>query len=589
MREEISDVIDCSVVFLPGDPARASRFALWFPEGEAPRGLAPDAVPYAGPLGPLLGPGLLGPGGPGPLVPDGGALAELEVLSSELVPETVSVLLLPVGAALPLLTRARAAAEEEPALAGTPAAFWGAAALLALEFTARGLLLPGLTATDHDSWRAGPFGAEELRRIRELAAAMPPDAHCVPVPGPGPLLLPDPEELLRSFLDAVADTLPRSPAAEAAAGGPAFAASAPRRVPAHRAWAEDVAGVHDAGVRISLRVEVPVPAAEPEGEDGPGTLATGAVPVGAFRVVLRLQGPAGPEDVADAAEVWAGGHPGFPARARMDALLALRRAARAWPPLAPLLTAAVPDSVELADEEVAELLGAGERALAAEGVPVVWPPALARRLTARAVVGEPADGDGSEDGGNDRRGGPLGDGPGDAGADGGAVGPTSFLAPGALFSFDWRFALGGRELTRAELDRLAESKRPLVRLRDGWVLVDPAEARRARSRQERKLTPAEALSAALTGSAEVDGATVEVRAAGALERLRARLTDPDAAGAAPVPAPPGLAATLRDYQLRGLEWLVRLTSLGLGGCLADDMGLGKTVTLIALHLHRAQD
>ncbi|WP_411572680.1 DEAD/DEAH box helicase [Streptomyces xanthophaeus] len=32
-----------------------------------------------------------------------------------------------------------------------------------------------------------------------------------------------------------------------------------------------------------------------------------------------------------------------------------------------------------------------------------------------------------------------------------------------------------------------------------------------------------------------------------------------------------------------------MTSLGLGACLADDMGLGKTVTLIALHLHRAQD
>ena len=49
-----------------------------------------------------------------------------------------------------------------------------------------------------------------------------------------------------------------------------------------------------------------------------------------------------------------------------------------------------------------------------------------------------------------------------------------------------------------------------------------------------------------------------------------------------------LAATLRDYQLRGLNWLHRMTSLGLGGCLADDMGLGKTVTLIALHLRRQE-
>ena len=53
--------------------------------------------------------------------------------------------------------------------------------------------------------------------------------------------------------------------------------------------------------------------------------------------------------------------------------------------------------------------------------------------------------------------------------------------------------------------------------------------------------------------------------------------------------PPALTAHLRDYQLRGLNWLADMTSLGLGGCLADDMGLGKTITLIALHLHRQSD
>ena len=55
-------------------------------------------------------------------------------------------------------------------------------------------------------------------------------------------------------------------------------------------------------------------------------------------------------------------------------------------------------------------------------------------------------------------------------------------------------------------------------------------------------------------------------------------------------APPaGLDGTLRAYQLRGLRWLDRMTSLGFGGCLADDMGLGKTVTVVALHLRRRAD
>jgi len=40
-------------------------------------------------------------------------------------------------------------------------------------------------------------------------------------------------------------------------------------------------------------------------------------------------------------------------------------------------------------------------------------------------------------------------------------------------------------------------------------------------------------------------------------------------------------ATLRPYQLAGLNWLGLLDALGFGACLADDMGLGKTLQLLA--------
>ena len=53
-----------------------------------------------------------------------------------------------------------------------------------------------------------------------------------------------------------------------------------------------------------------------------------------------------------------------------------------------------------------------------------------------------------------------------------------------------------------------------------------------------------------------------------------------------LPEPPGLDATLRPYQRRGVAWMSEMVELGLGGVLADDMGLGKTIQLIALHLHR---
>ncbi len=49
----------------------------------------------------------------------------------------------------------------------------------------------------------------------------------------------------------------------------------------------------------------------------------------------------------------------------------------------------------------------------------------------------------------------------------------------------------------------------------------------------------------------------------------------------PAPAPaPGLP--LRDYQIRGYEWMYMLDRLHMGGILADDMGLGKTIQIIAL-------
>lgn len=266
--------------------------------------------------------------------------------------------LLPVRAALPVLTRARARANGHRA-----SVFWGAVAVEALHLVARGLLLPGLSAAEHDAWRVGPLDAEGTERVRHLAAAMPPEAHAVPVGGAGPLRLPDPEPLVRSFLDAVADTLPRSPAAELLTAGPAYASWAPRPSPELRGWALDVAAGHDTGVRLSLRVEVRgLSAAGPQN----------ARPT--FRAVPQVHSVSDPGLVADTAQVW-GGTVGeaFGTRARMDALLALRRAARAWPSLTPLLSATVPDAVELTDEEITELLGAGSRALAAAGVDVHWP------------------------------------------------------------------------------------------------------------------------------------------------------------------------------------------------------------------------
>ncbi|MFF4787489.1 SNF2-related protein [Streptomyces griseorubiginosus] len=511
-----------AAIFLPAPLPREGRIAFWDP-GDAPLPAA-SPEPEARPV----------------------ERTELTVVrphGAGVRRRTAPALSLPVGEALPLLVRARRDPAAHPATA-----CWGAAAQHALRLTARGRLLPGLTATGHDAWRAGPLDPEDIAHLRAIAAALPYEGHAVPLPGTGPLRLPEPEALMRSFLDAVADTLPRTPAAPFAAGRP-FADRAPQRLPHAHEWAAEVAAGMDAGVRISLRLDLS--ASRLFNADDAGARSAGAA-------IVQVHSLADPTLVADAAALWAGEADAvFGPRARVDAALAVRRAARVWPPLDRLSEQDVPDVLALSDEELGDLLGVAATRLAAAGVAVHWPRDLAQDLTAAAVVRS---------------------------APGSATDGTGFFESEELLQFRWQLALGGDPLSEAEMDMLAEAHRPVVRLRDQWVLVDPALVRKARKRELGLLDPVDALSVALTGSAEVDGETVEAVPVGALAALRDRLTT----GVRPAEPPPGLHATLRDYQLRGLAWLDLMTSLGLGGCLADDMGLGKTITVIALHLRRAR-
>ena len=185
--------------------------------------------------------------------------------------------------------------------------------------------------------------------------SMPASARALPLTNSR---VPVAEELLREFLDAVADGMPRSPAAAKAHRTNLFTATAPQRADRLRTWADEVSAGLDTGVRISLRIE----------------LADSL----AFSAVVQLHSLKDPTLVRDADDVWSDDVPGFGPRARIDATLAIRRAARVWQPLSRLLDSAVPDRMDLADEEVAELLAGFAQRLAAAGVDVHWPRSLGR-------------------------------------------------------------------------------------------------------------------------------------------------------------------------------------------------------------------
>jgi superfamily II DNA or RNA helicase len=448
---------------------------------------------------------------------------------------TVPATLLPIRAALPRLLDGAPTSET--------ARFWAAAATWALTLVARGRLQPAVTPSGYDAWRVGPLDAEDAQRFAALVAACPPAAHALAVPGTRPLRMRGATDVVRKFCDAVADTIARTAAAPVTTAHPAFADDARHDVSHLKPWFDDN-GRGLTGARAGLRVV--------ETDDGND-----------LKAVIQLRGRDDPALVVDAADLWRA-----PATvlerlgtgAEADLLLALRRGARAWPPLAKTLESAAPTELALDDDAIADLLGDGAEALTAAGLEVLWPKdLLLDGVTVRAVATTPT-----------------------LPSEGGEG-----FALDQVLQFRWEATVGGERLTDAELAELAEAKRPLVRLRGRWLRVDAALIQRLRRPRPQKLSAMEALAASLTGKIVVEDEILAFEASGGVADLAARLSAvADSRDTATTRPPERLAATLRPYQLRGLRWLAEMTALGFGGCLADDMGLGKTVQLIALHLLR---
>ncbi len=443
---------------------------------------------------------------------------------------------LPMRAALPVLTRAHARDDIHPSVALVTGA-----ALLGLRLVAAGRFEP---EPGGGGWRPAVLTAAEDQRVDDLARS---HGHVDEASA---------RELITQVVAAVVDAVPRRPPVDRPS---AVTAPFPPRLQDRlaRTPAAAAGGGAAAGgdlVSVSLRVE----ADEEE-------LVAGAV-----RLVLQVRDEHDPLHVADAAVLWAASETehGFGPRARLHATLALRRAADAWPVLDRLLELEVPDQITLDTDELVSLLDHGVAALQGRGVDVLWPRTLGRDLTTRTVLDRAPTPQAQEE--------PL---------------QTGLFGPDALFAFNWQVALHGEPLTEAEMDQLATAAGPVLKLRDNWMVVDPAVARRAKKRLVRTARPTQALAAALTGVVEVDSRDEQVVVGASLLRVRERLrrnAEHALAAGAGVEQPAGLRGTLRAYQARGLAWLAELTDLGLGGCLADDMGLGKTITLIALQLRRVE-
>ncbi|MGR6916594.1 SNF2-related protein [[Actinomadura] parvosata] len=277
-----------------------------------------------------------------------------------------------------------------------------------------------------------------------------------------------------------------------------------------------------------------------------------------WRVELALQAADDPSLYVPAAQVW-GGVTGLPGRPERELLTGLGRAVRLYPELDRALRVPEPSELVLDTAGAFGFLRQAAPLLQAAGFGVQLPrwagrTRLGLKLTTRTRKQQSA-----------------------------AAGQGFGMRE--LVDFRVDLAVGDETISEAELAELARLKVPLVRVRGQWVELDDRQLKAALRAVEGSRTGAASAAEILRQVVRSDDEELpllEIDADGVLGDLLSgqaerRLT--------PLATPPGLDATLRPYQERGLAWLSFLSGLGLGGVLADDMGLGKTITTLALLVH----
>ena len=165
--------------------------------------------------------------------------------------------------------------------------------------------------------------------------------------------------------------------------------------------------------------------------------------------------------------------------------------------------------------------------------------------------------------------------------------PT-FLGLEQLVDYHWEIALGDRTLDEAEFGELARLKQQVVFRHGRWLRLDAEALNRSLEFLERegragkvKLSKVLKLGGELQKSGGLPLMDFIVK--GDFTRSLDDL-EPDKTLEL-LPAPAKFRGTLPPYQVHGFSWMLFLSGLGLGACLADDMGLGKTVQMIAVLAH----
>ena len=467
---------------------------------------------------------------------------------------------------------------------GADVAFWASATRFVFELLAGQRYLPALVEDEAGCralWRPVTVAPDDQARLAKLAEAMPPAARSVcrraaePEPGPRALLDDFVAVAVDAFARLSADFGQRRTGKSRSSPGELWLAALTADDPAialpeafleqYRDWSQ-LAPAGSSNFRLSFRLD------PPDTAPGAGIFIP---PVNAANWAVRyfLQSTSDLSLLVPAEAVWRerGSSLRFLNRnfdqPQENLLAGLGLAARIFAPIEASLRHARPEACELTAEQAHAFIREAALLLQGAGFGVLLP-GLSTKLGVRVKLGAKAQSKKAPQGG------------------------VAKLGFQSAIAFDWELALGDQPLTRAEFERLAALKVPLVQIRGQWVEVRPEQLQQAldfvtKHDQAGDIALDEVLRLALAPGQVAGLPVTEVQADGWIGELLARLADHQQLARLPLPA--GFVGVLRPYQETGVAWLAFLRQFGLGACLADDMGLGKTIQTIALLLHeRAQ-
>lgn len=268
-----------------------------------------------------------------------------------------------------------------------------------------------------------------------------------------------------------------------------------------------------------------------------------------------------------------------------DTLRALGTSAKLFPPIKRALFGKSPSQVKLKASEVMDFMRYSMYLLIQAGFNVVLPDEFAakgqQRLSARLVI-KPKSETATSASLKKSRGSGIG-------------APQAMFDMNSMLEFHWEGTIEGKALTEKEFLELANAREPLLFWRDHWILIDQDDMDNLRpifetqTKIQGEIPYNEALKLGMLGGIQIGegGSQYEVRVEGDFKGIIEQLEEIEDFSSIPVANE--FRGELRPYQRTALTWLIHMTRLNFGICLADDMGLGKTVEIISFLQKRKAD